>query len=339
MSTEAQNNPTAPQFTLRQFREEDIAALTELYTAHDLEFLGSSNMTEEMMREEWRVTSQYDPITWSIIAEAADGSVVGLAKVMPTMAIPVRPFSWILARKGWDAIVDSPLIEWCINKSRDVFPRVPDNARIVLQGSVNHKNTRMTAYYDQHGFATNRGFYTMLIRFDGVEPAAPVLPEGIRLVTFAEYPKVEAFAHALRAGFADHRGATESTPEYYVERVETDIKDPHFDPTTWWLALDENDNPAAVCNAWPESEEYPNTAYIAQLAVLPDYRRKGLAVALLHNCFLDQFKRGKAGVSLGVDSISLTNAVAMYERAGMHVDAQWDVYELEIRPGEEITKQ
>jgi ribosomal protein S18 acetylase RimI-like enzyme len=90
---------------------------------------------------------------------------------------------------------------------------------------------------------------------------------------------------------------------------------------------------------FPESEEFRDTAYIQQLAVLPKYRRRGLALALLHVAFNEAFKRGLKGVSLGVDAASLTNAVALYERAGMSIAAQYDAYELELRPGEELTKQ
>jgi len=44
-------------------------------------------------------------------------------------------------------------------------------------------------------------------------------------------------------------------------------------------------------------------------------------------------------VGLGVDSTSLTNATRLYEKAGMHVDRQYDTYEYELRQGKDLAKK
>jgi hypothetical protein len=40
-----------------------------------------------------------------------------------------------------------------------------------------------------------------------------------------------------------------------------------------------------------------------------------------------------------VDAASITGATRLYERAGMHVFRAWDIYEKELRPGEELSTQ
>ena len=75
------------------------------------------------------------------------------------------------------------------------------------------------------------------------------------------------------------------------------------------------------------------------LGVRRPWRRRGIALALLHHAFGELYRRGKHRVVLGVDSQSLTGALRLYERAGMHVQLQYDNYELELRPGTDLSTQ
>jgi mycothiol synthase len=44
-------------------------------------------------------------------------------------------------------------------------------------------------------------------------------------------------------------------------------------------------------------------------------------------------------VTLGVDSQSLTGALRLCEKAGMHIRHQYDRYEKELRPGVDLSMQ
>lgn len=327
--------------TVRPFTEADYAAITSLFIQHDMEFIGDTNFTEEMLRSYWTTEPNFDPTKSVVVAQADDGTVVGAAVLYMNQPLPVRPNLFTLSLPDWAETVITSLLEWAIKEAKTVIARVPDHARVVLQGAVHSKNTRTAERFKARGLTTNRAFYTMLIQFNGQKPPEPVIPEGIKLVTYATHPVAEDFARAVRDGFADHRGASAETPwSYHLERFHKMTKEPYFDPALFWLAQDaETGEPAAVCNSYPVSEEFTDTAFVQQLAVMPNYRRRGLALAMLHVAFNEYFKRGLKGVSLGVDAASLTNAVALYQRAGMSVAAQYDAYELELRPGEELTKQ
>ncbi len=73
------------------------------------------------------------------------------------------------------------------------------------------------------------------------------------------------------------------------------------------------------------------------LGVLRRWRRLGLGAALLQHAFGEMFRLGKLGVSLGVDAENITGATRLYERVGMVIDQQRVVYELELRPGVDLT--
>lgn len=60
---------------------------------------------------------------------------------------------------------------------------------------------------------------------------------------------------------------------------------------------------------------------------------------MLRNAFAEYHRRGKYKVGLGVDSNSLTGAIRLYEKAGMRVFRQIDLYEKVLRPGEELSTQ
>ena len=84
------------------------------------------------------------------------------------------------------------------------------------------------------------------------------------------------------------------------------------------------------------SEEDPQLAWINTVGVRSQWRRRGIAHALLRHSFRELYQRGKRRVALGVDSQSLTGATRVYERAGMKPVRTWVVFEKELRPGKEL---
>jgi mycothiol synthase len=63
----------------------------------------------------------------------------------------------------------------------------------------------------------------------------------------------------------------------------------------------------------------PDLGFVRILGVKPEYRRRGLALALLKHVFRHFADLGLKRVGLGVDAENPTGAVRLYERAGMHV--------------------
>jgi GNAT superfamily N-acetyltransferase len=99
-------------------------------------------------------------------------------------------------------------------------------------------------------------------------------------------------------------------PEGFEEWEAGMIDREAFEPGLWFVAESEGKVVGAVlCPAYQEE------AWIRQLAVSRDWRRRGLGTALL--CQVDSWNR--------------TGAREMYERAGMRVDREHHRYEKEIR--------
>jgi ribosomal protein S18 acetylase RimI-like enzyme len=96
---------------------------------------------------------------------------------------------------------------------------------------------------------------------------------------------------------------------------------------------------AGISLCRPVDIEDPESGWVNELGVRRPWRKRGIAYALLKHSFAAFYAHGQKRAALGVDATSLTGALHLYEKAGMHVARQFDQFEKEIRPGREISTQ
>jgi ribosomal protein S18 acetylase RimI-like enzyme len=92
--------------------------------------------------------------------------------------------------------------------------------------------------------------------------------------------------------------------------------DEEFDPELCFLALDQAGGLAGVAQCW-------TSAFLKDLAVRPNMRRRGLGEGLVRHCFAAFSARGASRLDLKVKLDNPTGAVRLYERAGM-VRVAWE---------------
>jgi ribosomal protein S18 acetylase RimI-like enzyme len=85
----------------------------------------------------------------------------------------------------------------------------------------------------------------------------------------------------------------------------------------------------AICD--PSAPGQPEYGWVATLGVRRAWRGRGIARSLLATAFAEYRRRGKRGVSLGVDAESPTGANRLYERVGMRPVTNTVVYAKELR--------
>jgi ribosomal protein S18 acetylase RimI-like enzyme len=197
---------------------------------------------------------------------------------------------------------------------------------------------------EEYGMENIRHSFHMRIKIEN-PPPEPNWPTGIRLKVFdLEHDDLEEVYRADVDAFRDHFGFVESPFEEGFERFKHfGMAEESYTPGLWFLAIAEgsNDNEiiAGICLNRKHSYEDPEMGWVSTLGVIKPFRQRGIGLALLLHTFGEYYRRGFTSVGLGVDAENLTGALRLYEKAGMRVHRQFDLYEKELRPGVEISVQ
>ncbi len=168
-------------------------------------------------------------------------------------------------------------------------------------------------------------------------PDIPVWPEGVSLRPYDPDRDARTVYRVDEEAFQDHFGFIKEDPEEGFKKFLHHMTgDDSYDPSIWYLAV-AGEEVVAICICRRYGAEDRSVGYISSLGVKRAWRRQGIAQALLQHSFGEFFKRGKTIVDLGVDAESLTGATNLYNKAGMFVHRQFDMYEKELRPGKEVS--
>jgi ribosomal protein S18 acetylase RimI-like enzyme len=191
-----------------------------------------------------------------------------------------------------------------------------------VRNAVLSTDGRAAALLAGRGYRTVRHYYVMKIEVGDALPE-PEWPPGVELRTFSPGDARELYG-TDREAFAEDWSRPERSFEEWWSHVGEAEK---FDPDLTFLAWD-GDRLAgySICGL------AFGGGIVNLLGVRREWRRRGLGLALLRHSFRELRARAVDVVSLGVDASNPTGATRLYERAGMSVLFQSDVYERELEP-------
>jgi mycothiol synthase len=312
----------------------DIRPIADMLRARDIRFTGQSNLWDSSVYE--RLSGvDFDQETSTRVAEAPDGTVAGFEAVIDNIN-PLRADLWGHVDDAWIGQgIGSRLIEWAIERGSQNIASAPPEAQVSIASMVYPQDEAGKQLLKDHGFEYLRSYYVMKRDFNGAVDETP-LPDGFRLVSYAEKPNLRLYVTLEGDCFRDHWGWIETPIDEDVARWQHYIDTaPDFDPNYWWIAY-HGDEPAGLIMTQLESSVGEGVAWVNSLGVKREFRKRGLASAMLGHAFAAHKARGADAIALGVDAASLTNAVALYERAGMSVYSQRDTYEKVLREGVDL---
>ncbi len=331
MSAQAYQN-----YVYRPARMEDAESVTELFNLCSLKDIGAAQFLVEDNRSWWQ-SPGFNLEADTHVVLTPDGTPVGYADLWDVEP-HVRLFGWARVHPDYRCNgIGTHLAQWLEARARESIPKAPAGARVVLlQETLAHDEVAQSLLREQ-GYRRVRYFFRMAIELD-TSPPAPVLPEGITIRPFIRGEE-RALIEAQRAAFKDHWGCVEQPfEEEFARWMHWIDSDPDFDPSLWFVAVaDDRIVGMSLCS--PKVAEDPDMGWVGTLGVLRPWRRRGVALALLHHSFGEFYRRGKRRVGLGVDAESLTGALSLYKKAGMHPIRQYASFEKELRPGIELSTQ
>jgi GNAT superfamily N-acetyltransferase len=331
-------------FSLRPPTLEDVPAVVALLNTWWQEMAGTTFFSEEMTRSDW-LGPGFD--FTKDIRLASNGTdrhgtdrqeLVGYISVNSKTPYVRNSFFGITDSDHRGRGIGTAMIRWAEARIADNMELAPATARVAAASSVMVSDESGAALLRESGYQHIRSGYEMGIELAG-QPPQPVWPEGIVVRGLIPDQEEEAVYRALDESFRDHWGHVERPfDEQFASWLHHVRSNPHYDPSMFFVAL-EGDEIAGVALCFPKDIEFLDSAWLGWLGVRRPWRRRGLALAMLHHAFGESYKRGIMKVGLGVDATSLTGATRLYEKAGMRTFRQWDTYEKELRAGEDLTTQ
>jgi len=312
------------RYSVRHARDQDAQAILALIAACDHSFgVESGGYSELDIREGWSNLDQ-ERDTWAVIAPdgglAAYGEVTdqGYGKIVADGYVHPdhrgKGLGTMLARR----------IE---ARARELVDAAPAHAQVTLFNGVLLVDQAARDLLTRDGYDVARTFWEMRIALSE-QPALPELPAGLRLRAFVPGQDERAVFDTVEAAFADH---WEHTPRDFDEWLSR-TRRPDFDPSLWLLLETADGAIPAVALGWMRADH----GWISTVATRREWRRQGLAGALLRASFRAFWEHGMRVVALGVDSLNPTGATHVYEAAGMSVASSAIIFKKTLRPGVDL---
>lgn len=315
--------PLAPRslpsgYTARPVITDDLPAAVALFNAASREQLGVDAHTETAWRNEWTMPG-FDLATDSQAVWAANGRLVGMS------------FVWDLAPHTtvnvWGRVhpecrgrgLGTYLLQWSLARAAWAVPKAAPGAKVAAHTWVNSLDTTTHALLRAEGFDLVRHNRRMVIEYDA-PPPAPRWPAGVSVRAFVPGRDDRETLTVTRESFKDHWGFVEDPFEEDLARWQHFMAtDPDFDPSLRFLALAEGRIIGTSFGQYKIDDD-PSLGWVSAVGVLREWRRRGVAQALLLHTFGALYARGRHKIGLGVDTESLTGATRLYERVGMVPD-------------------
>jgi mycothiol synthase len=312
-----------PGYTVRPGTWEDLPAVAGLLRAADTAVWGRPNTTEEEIGDTWSVPGvDLASDTWLVWSE---GVLCG--------------YAWLMARAdhceldGWGAVhpdhqrrgLGSFLLDAVEARSADHVALAPLARPVVHRTDVAAPDRPAHDLYERRGFSIDRHLWRMDMDIAPNGLREPSWPHGIEVRTLVPGRDERAVHAAYEEAFANQYA---HVPWSFGDWVALRIRGEGFDPTLWFLAVDGEEIVGVLAGRIID-----DVGWVETVGVREPWRGNGIGEGLLRRAFAEFHRRGMRRSSLYVDAQNETGATVLYERVGMSVASQYDIYMKQLRGG------
>ena len=272
----------------------DCEAVTALIAASELEDDGEIEVEVEDVRSTWSRPS-FDPAKDAVLLLEKD-----------------EPIAWAEVSNGRRAEADvrpdrrgrgigAAVLAWTEQRAREA-----DGSKVGQ--TVTDANKAAAALFGQYGYEPLWTSWALEISL-AEEPAAPTMPDGIRLRPYERKTDDADAYRVIEEAFSEWPDREPTSFEDWVAMIPSHGA---FVPEATRVALDGDRMVGASI-----SFDYGVEGWVQQLAVERSSRNRGIARALLQDVFRAFHERSSP--KCGVSTDSRTGALGLYETVGMHV--------------------
>jgi GNAT superfamily N-acetyltransferase len=309
-------------YSARAATLDDAQAVGQLRAAYQAEEGDMSAITAEEQLNDWRGANLAED---SLLVFAADGSLAAHADVFNRRYLQLSVYGGVHPEHTHRGL-GTYITRWGEAWIGDRIKRAPTDAQVTVQHYVNTRNAPACTLMESLGYSYMHTIYVMRIAMDA-PPSAPEPIAGIRIRTFVPSQDERATFEAIEEAFRDIRGRPAGDYERWLDVTKNERQDAGL----WVLAEDERSGEivgTCLARAVPGGG-----GWVGGVGVRRPWRRRGLALAMLHTAFGECYRRKIRAVELSVDAGSPSNAPGLYTRAGMQVSQRVSLYRKELRPG------
>lgn len=306
---------------VRQATWDDLDDVAALFQRAEADRQGTISFRTDDLRLRWLGRDGFDD---TLVVTDADGALAAFAEfTVDDGLLSDEPAVWIDARvdpghlkKGLASFLHQRGEARTATEARE-----RGRADMLLRTTVTAGDRPAENFLASVGFRTAHHYLTMRLGLHE-PPARPVWPDPVTIRS-ATSSDLAAIHRTHQVAFDDHPTAMPLGLTDWVDSRTAGA------PPDWplWLVAEVDDQVVGICLGRSGTPEGKEVGYIRDLGVIPSWRRRGIALALLMTEFRRFYARGLSAVALEVDDDTLDGAADLYERAGMEVVRRTDVVE------------
>lgn len=289
----------------------DLPAMVELRNAR-MEADGNEDLTTlEGMAQQYEHLQRCDPERDILLMEE-DGRLVGYARTTWDDVIEGYRAYWVVAVSHPDhPQLETTLYDWVEARAADIASGHPDGDKRIHAWA--DEATPSAALLCSRGYEPD-AYSALLVRPNLDDIPSRHLPDGVEIRPVEE-AHLRAIWEAEVEAFRDHRGFTEPTATDW----EAWLDSPNWDPGLWQVAWHE-DRVVGMVRTFVDQEENERfqrkRGWTEDISTAREWRRQGIAGALICASLTHLRHLGFAEAALGVDVDNLSGALRLYESLG-----------------------
>ena len=276
----------------------DSFAVTLESITHDYQHLTNSDPHQDMIFAEIDGKPiAYSRVTWWQEEEPNDRIYFHFVKIIP---------EW--RHQG----IEEAIIKWCENRLRIIGQNHPQDSRRFLQTENMDVNKKFSNLLEKLGYNPERYFIEMSRPLENIPEAK--LPKSIE-VRPVKNEDVRKIWDASVEAFRDHWGFSMPKEEDWISYKGSK----YFQPDLWQVAWHEDEIVGSVLNYIDEDYNQKfkrKRGWTEEITTHRDWRRRGIAKALIVRSMHMHKARGMTEVGLGVDTNNPSGALKLYQSLG-----------------------